>query len=228
MRDQLADVHDADMRADLFDLGEQVGGEQHGDATGGEIGDERTHLAGALRVEAVGRLVEDEQLTWLQQRRRDAQPLPHAQRIVPEPFAGGRAEADPIQRAGDPLRAGRRVRGAVRGVQSAQVVPARQVRVKRRTLDQCAHPGQHALGVLRDPAAEQGAGPRGRAHEAEQHADRRRLARAIRPEEPVHRAVRDGERDVIDGDLAAAEPLGQAVGGHREPVTAGTGHRRRL
>ena len=35
--DQPADVHDADVRADLLDLGQQVGGEQHGGAVGGEL-----------------------------------------------------------------------------------------------------------------------------------------------------------------------------------------------
>jgi hypothetical protein len=50
------------VRADLLDLGEQVRGDEHGGAVGGDLPDQRPDLAGALRVEPVGRLVEDDQL----------------------------------------------------------------------------------------------------------------------------------------------------------------------
>ena len=87
--------------------------------------------------------------------------------------------------------------------------------MERRALDQRAHPGQHPLRVLRDPAAEQGAAARRRPDQPEQHPDGGRLAGAVGPEEPVDRADRHREIDVVDGDLAAAEPLGQAGGGDR-------------
>ena len=36
LRDQTSEMHHADVRADLLDLGEQVGGEHHGRTAGGE------------------------------------------------------------------------------------------------------------------------------------------------------------------------------------------------
>ena len=69
--DEPADVHHADMGAHLLHLGEQVGGDQHRGAALGERLDQRPHLAGALRVETVGRLVQDEQLALPKQRAGD-------------------------------------------------------------------------------------------------------------------------------------------------------------
>ena len=67
-----------------------------------ELGDQRADLAGALRVEAVGRLVEDEQLARLQQGGGDAEPLPHAEGVGAVPLAGRGAQPDPVQRRVDP------------------------------------------------------------------------------------------------------------------------------
>ena len=76
------------MGADLFDLAEQMGGHQDGDPVGPELADQVPHLAGALRIEAVCRLVQHEQVARLQQRRRDAQPLPHTERVVAVSLTG--------------------------------------------------------------------------------------------------------------------------------------------
>src|SRR6478736_4182300 len=128
---QLSDVHDSDVRADLLDLGQQVGGQHHSDAGGRKLGDQRADLAGALRVEPVGRFVQDQQLTGLQQRSGKAQPLPHAEGVVAVALAGRSGQADPLQRGCDPRTTGGRVGGAVGRVLPAQVVPAGQVQVER-------------------------------------------------------------------------------------------------
>ena len=52
---------------------------------------------------------------------------------------------------------------------------------------------------------------RGRREDARQHAERRRLAGAVRAEEPDHLAARDVEGDVVDGG-ASAEALGEVPG----------------
>src|SRR6516165_7007954 len=82
LEDQPPGAHHPDVRADLLDLGEQVRGDEHGGAVGGDLPDQRTHFPGALRVEPVGRLVQDDQLARPQQARGDGQPLLHAERIV--------------------------------------------------------------------------------------------------------------------------------------------------
>ena len=55
-------------------------------------------LAGALGVETVGRLVQDEEFAALHQRDRDGQALPHAERVRAELLAGRVREADPFER----------------------------------------------------------------------------------------------------------------------------------
>jgi len=79
LEDQLPGPHHAHLGADLLDLGEQVRGDQNGDAAGGDLPDQPADLAGALRVEPVGGLVQDDQLTRLEQAGRDGQPLLHAE-----------------------------------------------------------------------------------------------------------------------------------------------------
>jgi hypothetical protein len=129
--------------ADLLDLGEQVRRDEHRAAVGGELADEGAHLPGALRVEPVGRLVEDEQVAGPQQRGGKAEALLHAERVGAEPLARGRAEPHPVERRLDARTAGARVDGEVGRVQSGEVRPAGQVRVEGGSLDERAHPRQH-------------------------------------------------------------------------------------
>jgi hypothetical protein len=60
-RDQRPVVEHCHMRAGRLDLGEQVGGHQHGGAVGMQLGDDPPNLAGPRRIQAVGRLVEHHQ-----------------------------------------------------------------------------------------------------------------------------------------------------------------------
>jgi hypothetical protein len=136
LEDQLPRPHHADVRADLLDLGEQVRGHEHRDAVASHGADQRAHLAGALRVEAVGRLVEYHQLPGGQQRGGDRQPLLHPERVVPELLLRGAGQADPVQRGGDAGRRRLRVGRPVGGVVPEEIVPAVQVPVKSRALDQ--------------------------------------------------------------------------------------------
>ena len=66
-RDQLALVHHDGVGADLLDLGQHVAGEQHRRSRLGDAAHELAHLAHLAGVEAVGRLVEHEDLGLAQQ-----------------------------------------------------------------------------------------------------------------------------------------------------------------
>src|ERR1700712_467102 len=65
--DQLADVHDPDVAAHLVDLREEVAGHQDGRTFLGQRADQRPDFPGPLRIETVGGLVEDQQVTVAQQ-----------------------------------------------------------------------------------------------------------------------------------------------------------------
>ena len=88
---------------------------------------------------------------------------------------------------------------------------AGEVAVEPRLLDDRPDAGEGGCPAAGQVVAEQPDVPGGRPCEAEQHADERRLARAVRPEEPERVTARDLEVDRLErGPLteALAEPVG--------------------
>ena len=82
---------------------QQVRGQQHGAAAVGEVAQELAHPAHPGRVEPVGRLVEDQHLGVAEQRVGEPEPLAHAERVLPDPLARGRAlEPDEVEQPVDP------------------------------------------------------------------------------------------------------------------------------
>ncbi len=91
--------------AELLDLGQQVAREHHRDPLVGQPPDQQAHVPHAARIEAGGRLVEQQQLRIAQQRGGDSEPLAHAVRVAPDPIAGPLGQLDRRQRGVDPLAA---------------------------------------------------------------------------------------------------------------------------
>ena len=104
--------------------------------------------------------------------------------------------------------AGRAAAQAVDAAEEAEVLAHREVVVEAEALAHVADPPLHALGVLRDVDAEHEAGAGGGGEQAAQHADRRRLAGAVRAEEAEDLALVHAERDPVDGH-EGAEALGE-------------------
>ena len=200
-------VDDRDRVAGALDLVQQVRAEHHRPSLVDQRADHRAHLVHPRWVEPVHRLVQDQQLGVAEQARRDPQALAHAHRVRGDLVVGTPCQADSGQRWPDPP-----VRSAAsRGGQQAQVIPARQVVVEAGLVDDRADPGQRPAPLGRDRDPEQGhragVGPR----QAEQGADERRLAGAVRSQVAERGPARDKQLDVVDRDVRA-EPLGQAVG----------------
>ena len=149
LRHESALAHHAEVGADLLDLGQQMAGDEDGGPVGGERGDERTHLPGSLRVESVGRLVEQQQVARREQRRRDREPLAHAQRVGAVALARGREQPDPLECGIDPRARRRRVGVPISRVEPGEVRSAGEVGMERRALHQRSHPGQHAARPVR-------------------------------------------------------------------------------
>ena len=141
--------------------------------------------------------------------RRRAQALAHAERVVAVPLAGGRGEPDPVQRRGDPP-----ARGAGSTVRSAASSRRRLSRPDRYGWKAGPSTSAPTRGSTRArPAgspAEQGVAARGGPDQAQQHPDRGGLARAVRAEEPVHRAGGTA-RSTASTATWPPEPLGQAA-----------------
>ena len=88
---------------DLLHLVEQVGGEQHGAAALGVLPEQAAHPVDPGRVEAVGGLVEDQDARVAEERVGDAEPLAHAEGVVPEPAPGlGGRQRDELEHLVDP------------------------------------------------------------------------------------------------------------------------------
>ena len=105
---QLALVQNRDPIADVLHVGQQVAAHHDRLALVLELQDQVLHLAGADRVEAAGRLVEQDQLGIVDQRLGQADAAGHALGVFLELPLAGPVEADHLDQAVDPLLAARR------------------------------------------------------------------------------------------------------------------------
>ena len=195
-----------DLVADLLDLGEQVTGQEHGDAPAGQGAQQRAELGDARRIHPVGRLVEQQQRGLAHQRGREAESLLHALGVALELAVRGRAEAGRRQHPADLARRSRQRRPG-QG-QHLQVAPPGEPRVEGRFLDHRAEEGQPVRVTGRAPVHP---GPaRGGRDQPEEDAQRGRLARAVRAQEAEHLARPDVQIQPVErGDAAVS--LGQAL-----------------
>ena len=99
----------------LLHLGEQVAGDEHRAAlVVGQVPDEPAQPLDALGVQAVGRLVEHEDGGVAEQRRRQREPLTHAEGVAARPAVAGVGEPDLDERLVGAARAAARRRGSTR------------------------------------------------------------------------------------------------------------------
>ena len=146
-------------------------------------------------IEAVGRLVEDQQLGRAEQRAREPEPLAHAERVAADPPVPG--ELDERQRLVDA-----RVRQPGGRGEHPQVVAAGPGGMEVAGLEHRADAQRGPVeGRVRAAEDERLAGRR--RGQPEQDAQRGALARPVGPEEPGHGPGQERERDVVDG---ASEP----------------------
>src|ERR1041385_353643 len=189
-------VDDDDLAADLRHLGEDVRREDDG-AVGGELLDEAADLDDLLGVEADRRLVEDEHRRVVDQRAREADALAvalgeaahDARRDVGEKAFGEHALERVFESA---------LRDAFDAADELEIRAHGHVVIERRVLRQIADAPPRFARLLDDVEALDRDGALGRRHEAGDDAHRRRLARAVRPEQAQNLAVLGAEADVVD------------------------------
>ena len=144
-----------------------------------EAPQELAHLADARGVEAVRRLVEDEDGRVRQERLRDADALAHPERVRPHEAVEALVHVDEARELVDPSR------GAVpdHPGEVLEVLAAGQELVEVGRLDDAADLAHRGLELaLEVVPVDDDAAARG-PHEADEHPDRRRLPRAVRAEE---------------------------------------------
>jgi len=111
---------------------------EDGAALGAERAEQLAHLDDTRGIEAVGRLVEDQQRRIAKQRRGDREPLLHPEGVGLHRILGAVAEPDPLERRVD--------RGAALAVdqrEDLEVPAAAEPREHRRRLDDRADTTDH-------------------------------------------------------------------------------------
>ena len=209
--DHVAVVDDRDPVGEPVGLLEVLGRQQDGRAVADELLDRLPQVDPRARVQAGGRLVEEQHRRARDERRREVQPAPHAARVGLRRAARRRrrarsARAAPARAASPPRaccrRAGRPSSGSrspVRFSSTAAYWPASPIRERSfaRVLDH-VQPGHARLARV------------GRQQRRE-HAHRGRLPGPVRAEHAQHGAGRGLEIDTVEG-ADVPERLDEALG----------------
>ncbi len=208
--DDRAAVHDRDAIAQRLGLVEVVRGQDHGPAGGGDAADHVPEVSPRLRVEAGRRLVEEHDLRVVHERERDREPLLLPAREPARrglPFLG---EADQLEQ---PLGASSG-RHAVERREQVEELARGEVLEERRGLQLHADPALDPRRVRPDRPAQDRRAPGVWHGQPLDHLERRRLAGAVRPEDPERLARRDRERHVTYR-VHVAEALLEVLGDER-------------
>ena len=112
-------------------------------------------LADALRVKAIGRLVEDKQLGLAHQRRGEPKPLAHAERVRLHRAPIDPGQSDPAQRGVDPTPPGRPTGVSTARIEQGEIGPTGQVAIRGGAFDERANAGQDVPSSTRHRLAQQ-------------------------------------------------------------------------
>ena len=184
-------VDDRDAGAQLLELGEDVAADHDRLAERPQLAQELAQLDAGARVEAGGGLVEQQHLRIVDQRVGEAQPLLHAARQ-----ASGRrrraCRARSTSSSRSPIIRRRPAGGdAVAPREEVEVLPDLHVVVDPEDVRHEAEDAPHLIGVPGDGPARDLRVSRRRPKQRREHPERRRLARAVRADEPEDLAVLD-------------------------------------
>src|SRR5436305_3261223 len=126
--------------------------EQHGDALAGEPGDEPAHVPHPAWVEAVRRLVQEQEPRVADEGGGDSEPLPHALRVATDAVVRPVAEVDELEQLVDPGASS----VAVESRAQFEVLAAAEVGIEVRRLDEARDAverlGQLVLGIAAEEA----------------------------------------------------------------------------
>jgi len=168
----------------------------------GELVQQSPKIAATHRVHAGGRLVEKQQLRFVQNRGGEREPLLEAAGKVGGEFAFATDQAGEFERDA-PARVQLFAPHAIRASVKIQILDDVQIGVQTEFLRDVPDATANRFGMMHDIESEHVRRAARRMQETQEHFHRRRLARPVRSEETKNLAARDGERNMIDrGELA--------------------------
>src|ERR1019366_5979771 len=126
-------VEHGDAVRELVGFIEVLGGEQDGDAVGNELARDLPHRVAAARIETRGRLVEEDDPRFAEQRHRKIKPAAHAARVLHDHLPGCIREVESDEEFLDAPATNRPVEMMQIGHEQ-QVLPAREQEVHSREL----------------------------------------------------------------------------------------------
>ncbi len=215
--DHSAVVDHRDPVGQAIGLVEVLGGQQHGGAVVDQVLDRLPQAEAAARVEAGGRLVEEDHRRLGDQRRGEVEPATHAAGVGAWPSGlGSVAEVEALEQLGGSLLR----RGAAHPVEAAdhgQVLGPGQVLVDRGVLAGEADVLAQLVALLQDVHSGYGRAAGVGLQERGQDPDRGGLAGAVGPEQAEHGSGLDFKVHSVER-LDVAEVLGQPVGRDRRAV----------
>ena len=187
---------DPDPVGELVGLLQVLGGEEDGGALVVQLRDLLPDRLAADRVEAGGRLVEEEDRGLVNQRRGEVEAAAHAARVGADAPVGGLRQPDAVEQRVAELAAPARGHGVQRRLQVDQLAAGHQG-VERGLLERDPDLAPHGARVRGDVVPrDDGPAARGRQQRG-QHPHRGRLAGAVGAEEAVDLAVGDLEVDPV-------------------------------
>jgi hypothetical protein len=197
---------------------EVLRGQQDGRPAGDAVLDRVPQRAAAARVEAGGRLVEEQHRRAGDERGREVEPAAHAARVGLGGAVAGVLELELLEQIARALHG----TGPCRGVEASdhlEVLEAGEVLVDSGVLPGEADGGAQLRRLGGDVEAGDAGAPGVRLEQRREDPHRGRLAGAVWPQEAEHGALLRLEVDAVEGDHIAVG-LGQAAGGD-----GGLGHR---
>ena len=213
LRDHLPAVDDGDPVGQLIGFLEVLGGQQDRCPLAPQFAHDGPDLVAAARIQARGRLVEEQHLRARQQAGGDVEPAAHAAGVGPGRPVSRLRQVEPLEQlagAAASVLAGQLEQTA----EHLQVLPPGQQLVDRRELPSQA--GQVADGgrLSRHVVAEDLRPARIRRQQRGQDADQRGLARPVRAQQAKHHPRRDLEPGTIQCH-GRPEPLDHTLDPHR-------------
>src|SRR5690348_2683702 len=199
-RDELAPAEECHSVAELVSFLHVVRGQTDGRALRTQLQDELADITCRGGIETTCRLIE-EQHTWLiDQRARNEQSLLHAAGVRLDAALRSVVESDELEETICLI-----ARRSVQLGEQAQVVPPTQPLVEVLVLENEIDQWFDMLEIGEDVVAGDPCAPGGRACPPGEHADGRRLARAIMAKQAKDLPFPDREADIVDGMHIAVE-----------------------